>query len=55
MKDEDLTTCCRHQNVSERCMGVCTLNLDLDLLLLQSRECIREFPKFMFCASGESS
>jgi hypothetical protein len=45
-------TCCKEQNVTEGCLGICSAHqLDLDLLLY-SPQCIPELDKLMTCGSG---
>ena len=43
--------CCKDQGVKSSCLGICSLNLDLDLLLYDT-ECIPEFDRLMECGSG---
>jgi hypothetical protein len=50
---ETSSSCCAAQNVSESCVGICTLSIDLDFLLYRP-ECFADFEKLMFCASDGS-
>ena len=45
--------CCEDHDVKEGCLGICTLNLDLDSLLFD-KECIPDFEKIMACGSGKT-
>ena len=46
-------TCCKEQNVTEGCLGICSAHqLDLDLLLY-SPQCVPELDKLMTCGSGK--
>ena len=55
--EDNFTTildCCKRFNVSEDCQSICSLNLDLDLLLNKPK-CFPQFNAIMKCASGNRS
>merc|ERR1712117_395964 len=49
----DVTQCCKDNNVSSRCLDICTFSLDYDLMAARP-DCLPEFHKMMTCASDGS-
>lgn len=48
---EWLTDCCREQGVSEECLSVCELDIDIEAALTKPK-CFAELDKLMNCAAG---
>ena len=52
LQDTDVMSCCKEQNVTDSCLGICSSHqIDVDLLLY-SPQCIPELDKLMSCGSG---
>jgi len=49
----NVTQCCVEHNVSQGCLDICSLGLDLDVLR-NKPTCESEFDKLMKCASGKN-
>ena len=52
-QSNDMLQCCKTQGVKENCLGICSLQVDLDFLLYDE-ECFPDFEKFMTCGSDGS-